>query len=93
MEKNPSQTKSNEKKPSICDIMKKDTSEIIKNMESKIPSLFQNYSDLYMAYLHMFDDLFGACYIAEKEYLETEHRPRNFEAGKDKLRIIAQELY
>ena len=70
MEKDPSQTKSNEEKLSICDIMKEDTSEIIANMESKMPSLFQNYSDLYTAYLHMFNDLFGACYIAEKEYLD-----------------------
>lgn len=58
MEKDPSQTKSNEEKLSICDIMKEDTSEIIANMESKMPSLFQNYSDLYTAYLHMFNDFF-----------------------------------
>ena len=70
MGKDPSQTKSSEEKLSICDIMKEGTSEIIQNMESKMPSLFQNYSDLYTAYLHMFDDLFGVCYIAEKEYLD-----------------------
>jgi hypothetical protein len=63
----------NESKPdkqeklSICDIMKEDTSEIIKKMESKMPSLFQNYSNLYTEYLHMFDDIFGTCHIAEKE--------------------------
>ena len=55
---------------SICDIMKEDTSEVIKKMESKMPSLFQNYSDLYTEYLHMFDDIFGTCYIAEKEYFD-----------------------
>ena len=55
---------------SICDIMKEDTSEVIKKMESKMPSLFQNYSDLYTEYLHMFDDVFGTCYIAEKEYFD-----------------------
>jgi len=55
---------------SICDIMKEDTSKVIKKMESKMPSLFQNYSDLYTEYLHMFDDLFGTCYIAEKEYFD-----------------------
>ena len=55
---------------SICDIMKEDTSEIIKSMESKMPSMFQNYSDLYTAYLHMYDDIFGACYIAEKEFFD-----------------------
>jgi len=59
-----------EEKLSICDIMKEDTSEIIKKMESYMPSMFQNYSDLYTAYLHMFDDLFGTCYIAEKEFFD-----------------------
>ena len=40
-----------EEELSICDIMKEDTSEVIKKMESKMPSLFQNYSDLYTKYL------------------------------------------
>jgi hypothetical protein len=55
---------------SICDIMKNNTSEIIKKMESQVPSLVQHYSDLYTEYLHMYDDLFGTCYIAEKEFFE-----------------------
>ncbi len=59
-----------EEKLSVCDIMKENTSEIIKKMESHMPSMFQNYSDLYTAYLHMFDDLFGTCYIAEKEFFD-----------------------
>jgi len=59
-----------EEKLSVCDIMKEDTSKIIKKMESQMPSMFQNYSDLYTAYLHMFDDLFGTCYIAEKEFFD-----------------------
>ena len=50
--------------------MKEDTSEIIKKMESQMPSMFQNYSDLYTAYLHMIDDIFGTCYIAEKEFFD-----------------------
>jgi hypothetical protein len=59
-----------EEKLSICDVMKEDTSEIIKKIESNVPSLFQNYSDLYAEYLHMFDDIFGTCYIAEKEFFD-----------------------
>ena len=38
-------------KLSICDIMKEDTSEAIKKMESSMPSMFQNYSDMYEKYL------------------------------------------
>ena len=59
-----------EEKLSICDIMKEDTSEIIKKMESKMPSMFQSYSDMYSKYLHTLDDIFGTCYIAEKEFFD-----------------------
>ena len=59
-----------DEKLSICEIMKEDTSEIIKKMESTMPSLIQNYSKLYGEYLHMIDDIFGTCYIAEKEFLD-----------------------
>ncbi|WP_316506377.1 hypothetical protein [Nitrosopumilus sp.] len=59
-----------QEKLSICDIMKEDTSEIIKNMESKMPSMFQSYSDMYTKYLHTLDDIFGTCYIAEKEFFD-----------------------
>lgn len=55
---------------SICDVLKTDTSEIIKKLESQAPSIFQNYSNLYAEYLHMFDDLFGTCYISEKEFFD-----------------------
>lgn len=70
MEKKTSESKEIEEKLSICDIMKEDTSEIIKKMESNMPSMFQNYSDWYSAYLHMIDDIFGTCYIAEKEFFD-----------------------
>ena len=50
--------------------MKEDTSEIIKKIESKMPSMFQSYSDMYTKYLHSLDDVFGTCYIAEKEFFD-----------------------
>lgn len=55
---------------SVCDIMKGNTSEIIKKFESQIPSLVQSYSNLYTVYLHVFDDLFGTCYVHEKEFFD-----------------------
>ena len=70
MEKETTMSKETDDNLSICDIMKEDTSKIIKNMESKMPSIFQNYSDLYAAYLHMYDDIFGTCYMAEKEFFD-----------------------
>ncbi len=50
--------------------MKNNTSEIIQKLESQAPSLFQNSSNLYSEYLHMFDDIFGTCYISEKEFFD-----------------------
>ena len=55
---------------SVCDIMKNNTSEVIKKIESKAPLLTQKYSDLYVAYLHSIDDMFGTCYISEKEFFD-----------------------
>ncbi len=59
-----------ENKVSVCDIMKNNTSEVIKKIESKAPLLTQKYSDLYVTYLHTIDDIFGTCYISEKEFFD-----------------------
>jgi len=59
-----------EAKISVCDIMKNNTSEVIKKLEAQIPSRVQQYSDLYTTYLHTIDDIFGSCYIAEKELFD-----------------------
>ena len=70
MGKDESKPDKQEEKLSICDIMKEDTSEVIKKMESQMPSQFQNYSDVYTEYLHILDDIFGTCYISEKEFFD-----------------------
>ena len=57
-------------KISVCDIMKTNTSKIIQKFESKIPPRFQQYSDLYAAYLHTIDDIYGTCFISEKEFFD-----------------------
>ncbi len=64
----PKSTKQN--KISVCDVMKNNTSSVIKKLESQIPSYVQENSDLYTEYLHMYDDLFGTCYISEKEFFD-----------------------
>lgn len=63
-------TKPNESSISICDILKDRTSEIVKKMEYQLPLATQQYSDLYTAYLHSFDDMFGTCYISQKEFFD-----------------------
>ena len=59
-----------EEKISVCDIMKTNTSKIIQKFESQIPTRFQQYSDLYAAYLHTIDDIYGTCFISEKEFFD-----------------------
>jgi len=55
---------------SVCDVMKSNTSSVIRKMELQIPSYVQEYSDLYAEYLHTVDDLFGTCYISEKKFFD-----------------------
>ncbi len=64
-----SETKPTEK-ISVCDIMKTNTSKIIQKIESQAPAKFQQFSDLYTAYLHTLDDVYGTCYISEKEFFD-----------------------
>ncbi len=62
--------KSPKTKISVCDVMKTNTSSIIKKMETQVPSYLQQYADLYNRYLESFDKIFGTCYIAEKEFFD-----------------------
>lgn len=55
---------------SICDVMKENTHEVIRKMESQIPVYIQLYSDFWKEYLHSLDDFFGTCYISEKEFFD-----------------------
>ena len=76
----------NESPISVCDIMKNNTSDVIKKLESNVPNIIQNYSDLYKEYLHMVDDFYGNCYLAEKKFFGNE----NIEPGA--LRKIQENL-
>jgi len=62
---------------SICDVMKSNTSTIINKIESQIPTFFQMQSDVYKEYLHSMDDLFGTCFISEKEFVEKLNLDQN----------------
>ncbi len=55
---------------SICDIMKDNTTTTIRKMESQIPTYVQLYSDLYTEYLRSLDNVFGTCYISQKEFFD-----------------------
>lgn len=74
---------------SICDILKDKTSEIVKKMECQLPLTLQQYSDLYTAYIHSFDDMFGTCYISQKEFFDklniSQETLREFDKYLDSL--------
>ena len=55
---------------SVCDVMRDNTDEIIMKFESLFPSYLVNLADLQAEYLRVVRDLFGTCYIAEKELFE-----------------------
>ena len=69
--------KSPQAKISVCDVMKNNTSVIIKKMEMQVPSYLEQYTDLYTAYLKSFDQVFGTCYIAEKEFFDKLNIDQN----------------
>lgn len=77
---------------SVCNIFKDNTSKIIKKMEMQIPSQFQIYSDIYKEYLHVLDDIFGACLLSEKEFFDKmnidEKLLKNLKSYSDNLSEI-----
>ena len=84
-------------KISVCDLMKNNTSSIIKKMEFQVPSYLQQYTDLYTAYLHSFDQIFGTCYIAEKEFFDKleidQNTLKSFESLSKTFRdVIASQI-
>jgi len=72
-----SESKNRDEEPSICETMKSNTSQIIRKMESHIPTFAQLSSDLYSEYLHMYDDLFATCYAAQKDFLDKTGMDQN----------------
>ena len=64
------ETKPNEETISICDVWKNNTSKVLEKLESQSPTHFQLYSNLYTEYLHYLEDLFGTCYISEKQFFD-----------------------
>jgi hypothetical protein len=55
---------------STGDGMKTSTSEIIKKIESQIPTYTQLYSALYAKYLHAVDDFYSTSNVSEKEFFD-----------------------
>ena len=82
-----------ENKVSIFDIMKNNTSKVIKKIESQAPLLTQKYSDLYVTYLHTIDDIFGTCYISEKEFFDKLNLDQGILKEVEKFSTALTALY
>jgi hypothetical protein len=63
--------KASERKDSVSigDVMKTSRSEIIKKIESQIPTYMKLYSELFVKYLHMIDDFYGIS-LSEKDFFD-----------------------
>jgi len=56
---------------SICDVLKNNTTKIIRKYETQTPIFVQMYSDFYNEYLHSLEDIFGTCYLSEKHFFDS----------------------
>lgn len=71
-------SKNVDQKLSACGVMKDATLELIQKIESEVPILFQEYSNLYTRYLHSIRDVYGVCSLAENEYFKEMEIDQNF---------------
>ncbi|QLH07974.1 hypothetical protein [Nitrosopumilus ureiphilus] len=56
---------------SVCDLLKNNTTKIIKKYETQTPIYTQLYSNFYDEYLHSLEDIFGTCYLSEKHFFDN----------------------
>ena len=55
---------------SVSQILKNNTHEITKKLESQLPLKVQQFSELYSAYLHSMNNTFDSCITCEKELFD-----------------------
>jgi hypothetical protein len=64
------ETVENTETNSVAQILKNNTHEITKKLESQLPLKMQQFSELYTAYLHSMNNTFDSCITCEKELFE-----------------------
>lgn len=55
---------------SVCDIWKDNVHKLITKIEYQTPAYLQAYSEVHAEFLHSVDNLFGTCYIWQKQYFD-----------------------
>ncbi len=56
---------------SVCDLLKDNTTKIIRKCETQTPIYAQLYGNYYNEYLHSLEDIFGTCYLSEKHFFDN----------------------
>jgi len=70
---------------SVCDLLKNNTVKIIRKCETQTPIYVQLYSNYYDEYLHSLEEIFGTCYISEKNFFDN--------LGIDEQTLIATDKF
>lgn len=70
---------------SVCDLLKNNTVKIIRKYETQTPIYVQMYSNYYDEYLHSLEEIFGTCYISEKNFFDN--------LGFDEKTLIAADKF
>jgi hypothetical protein len=55
---------------SVCDIWKDSVHRVVTKLEYQTPIYLQAYSQVHTEFLHCVDNLFGTCYIWQKQYFD-----------------------
>jgi hypothetical protein len=64
------QTQATNEYTSVCDIWRDSVHKLITKVEYQTPIYLQAYSQVHTEFLHCVDNLFGTCYIWQKQYFD-----------------------
>lgn len=69
---------------SVCDIWKDSVTKTIRKVENQTPVYMQTYLQVHTEYLHCIDNLFGTCYLWQRQYFDKMGIDKNMinEYGK-----------
>jgi len=55
---------------SVCDVWKDSVHKIVTKLEYQTPIYLQAYTQIHTEFLHCVDNLFGTCYLWQKQYFD-----------------------
>ena len=70
---------------SVCDVWKDCVHRFVTKVEFQTPIYIEAYSQVHSEFLHSIDNLFGTCYIWQKQYFDRLGIDQNITASYGKL--------